>query len=176
MGKLHYVRRAYKARSKVEAKARKAAGIKPGDEFWWWKTRHKSNGSISGVKHYSKVKPRESQLTASAYKRAYWLACERIEDQRAAEWNTGLYIDLGALTSFIAKFNELRDAQLDGLFRIPNSLRDSRTHETMQKRADQCAHVISLIRDVIDEIESGSSTQSVSDILSSLVAAIPSPE
>jgi len=176
MSTLHHVLRAKKVRSKVEAKARKLAGINPGDEYWWWKTRRKSKGSISGVKHYSKVKPRESQLTTSTYKRAYWLIIEKLYDLVGDVEYLERELVTVSLKCRVDEFDDLITEQYEGLESIPDSLSSSPTAEKMRVRILACRDVRDLINIAISDIGSLSSSKSISDILSSLIAAIPSPE
>lgn len=64
MARLHSVKKA--------RKANKTAGIKKGDSYFWWKFRF-------GGKHFSKTRPRRSQLTQSAF----YAAMYDIEDDYA---------------------------------------------------------------------------------------------
>lgn len=56
MARLNFVKKA--------RKANKAAGIKKGDSYYWWKFR---TGGRGGIKRISKTRPRRSALTQSEF-------------------------------------------------------------------------------------------------------------
>lgn len=60
MPRVHRVERARKSTNRYENEKRKAAGIKPGDSYYWWEFK-------TGGKVYSKTRPTRQQLTRSEF-------------------------------------------------------------------------------------------------------------
>lgn len=121
MPKVHFVKKA--------RKAHKAGGIAKGESYYWWKFMV---GGRGGPKHYSKVPPRQSQLTQSEFLSALYAIQEEIEDLEADD-------GLGAAVEDIAnRLRELGSEQEEKKNNLPDSLQDGSSGELLQERADAC--------------------------------------
>jgi hypothetical protein len=115
------------ARATFVKKARRAvpdAGIAVGDSYYWWKFRH-------GGKHYSKERPKRSQLTQSDfYSRMYDLEDDVIGSAEANDSLPGVRDDV------VSQLEEIRDECEEKRDNMPEQLQDSDTGTMLQERYD----------------------------------------
>lgn len=123
-------------------KARKDNPVcKKGGSYYWWKFRY-------GGKHYSLTRPRQSQLTQSAYFSTVYAMQEGIEDA-----SVDCFDDFETLKDDItSQVDELRDETQSSLDNMPESLTYSPTGELLQERIDALEGIESEI-DCIEEYE-----------------------
>lgn len=129
-------------------KARKdqPGGIKAGESYYWWKFRF-------GGKHYSKIRPRPSQLTQSEFLSAAYALQEQIEmDMNIDPGNLQAVVD--ELRSVADEVRTLGQEQEDKIGNMPDSLQDSETAQMMQGRAEACEEVAEELESAASEIES----------------------
>lgn len=132
MARAHFVKRA-----RTPDKARKAAGIKKGDSYWWWAFMV---GGRGGPKHYSLKPPKPSQLTQSEFLGAF-LALE--EDIGALVADDGLG---DAVSEIAGRYHELGDEQEEKKNNMPDGLQDGDTGNMLEERANKC-------NEIADELE-----------------------
>lgn len=127
MPRLHFVK-----------KARKDTPVcKAGESYYWWATRMK--GSRSGTKHYSKEKPKASQLITSEYLRAVAELQEEADNS-----SSPCFDDLeSARDEWRDKVQELLDAQQEKLDNMPEGLQQGDSGQLIQERIDSCEGVVS---------------------------------
>lgn len=116
------------ARANFVAKARKdipGTDIKKGDSYYWWKFRH-------GGKHYSKTRPRPSQLTQSDFYSQVYGMQEEIEDVEA---NDGLPDFVEDIAS---RLEDLASECEDKVQNMPEGLQQGSTAELLTERAEAC--------------------------------------
>ena len=98
---------------------------KKGESYYWWKFRY-------GGKRYSLTRPRQSQLTQSAYFSALYSMQETVEDTEVNDND-----DFTTLRDEIAsELDNLRDETQGSLDNMPESLTYSPTGELLQERVD----------------------------------------
>jgi hypothetical protein len=117
------------ARAHFVKKARKnnkAQGIKKGDSYWWWKFRR------DNTKHYSKEKPKPSQLTQSEFLSRVFSIQEGIAELKA---DPGLE---GEVESIVEELRDLATEQEEKRENMPEQLQDSETGELLSERAEAC--------------------------------------
>lgn len=139
MARVHYVKKARKARPDI--------GVKVGDPYYWWKTRTTVGKSYVSQMHYSKDKPKPSQLTRSEY-------MGQLMDLEAQGFDRGSRDD--AVASFNSMAEEVRalgEEQADKLSNMPDGLQQSETGELLQARADKCEEIASALEDAANELE-----------------------
>lgn len=171
MAKVHHVKRAYKNYMRH--------GIRRGSEYWWWSSRRKTSGGIVSTKHFSKVPPKQSQLTASSYKRAYWLLVEQLDkDVSNSLGNIGAASEV--LSVAADHFASLMHEQRDKLDNMPQHLQQSPSAELLRSRFEQCQSVVDSLTDNsrrIDELDVLDCTpEEVMGRLSDAMSEIPQPE
>ncbi len=142
MPRVHFVKKA--------RKADKAAGIKKGDSYFWWKFRY-------GGMRKSKVRPRSSQLTQSEYLSTMYAAQETIEDALSdltTAWDDdgadreALREELAGVCESVRDDVESAGSDCDEkLNNMPDSLQQGSTGELLQQRVDACE----TMRDSLDE-------------------------
>jgi len=123
-------------------KARKDNPVcKKGESYFWWKFRY-------GGKRYSLTRPRQSQLTQSAYFGTIYGMQEGIEDA-----SVDCVEDFETLKDDITgQVDELRDETQGSLDNMPESLTYSPTGELLQERIDALEGIESEI-DCIEEFD-----------------------
>ncbi len=117
---------------------------KKGESYYWWKFRY-------GGKRYSKTRPRQSQLTQSAYFGSLYSMQEQIEDYEVNDND-----DFTSLRDEItSELDNLRDETQGSLDNMPESLTYSPTGELLQERVDALENAQSEIEsmDEFDEEE-----------------------
>lgn len=139
MARAHFVKKA--------RKANKAAGIKKGDSYWWWAFMV---GGRGGPKHYSKTRPRPSQLTQSSFLSGILAAQEAIEDLPVDDIDA-IVDGLEGIKGDVEGLGDECDSSLQNM---PEGLQQGPTGELLQSRVDACQEVCSSIDDAISEIES----------------------
>lgn len=98
---------------------------KKGESYFWWKFRY-------GGKRYSLTRPRQSQLTQSAYFGTLYAALENIED-----WTGESYEDFESLVEEVrGELENLSEETQSSLDNMPDSLQYSPTGELLQERVD----------------------------------------
>jgi hypothetical protein len=114
---------------------------KKGESYYWWKFRY-------GGKRFSLTRPRQSQLTRSAYFGTVYGMQEGIED--CAVDNVD---DFESLKDDItSQVDDLRDETQGSLDNMPDSLQYSPTGELLQERIDALEGIESEI-DCIEEFD-----------------------
>lgn len=114
---------------------------KKGESYYWWKFRY-------GGKRYSLTRPRQSQLTQSAYYGTIYSIQEMIED-----WSGDDSLSFEGLVEDVRDaVTELRDETQDSLYNMPDQLQYSPTGELLQERIDALDNVECEL-DCIDEFE-----------------------
>lgn len=142
---------------KKARKDNKAAGIKKGQEYWYWS--HQVGGRF--VKTIFKTQPTRSQTTSSEfYSEAYGL-----EDQLSAlidtlrgEKATEVYSspdDLaGDVESLAGEIRSLGEAQDEKRSNMPEGLQESETGSLLEERAGNCETLASDLESASQEIQS----------------------
>jgi hypothetical protein len=127
MPKVHYVK-----------KARKDNPIaKKGESYYWWKFAF-------GPRHFSKTRPKASQLTQSNYLSQIYAIQESISVDRFAQFDT-ISSDI---EDIIANLQELYEECEESLYSMPEHLQDtSNSGLLLQERIDA-------LDDTINELES----------------------
>jgi len=114
---------------------------KKGESYFWWKFRY-------GGKRYSLTRPRQSQLTQSAYFSTVYGMQEGIEDCEVNDAD-----DFESLKDDItSQVDDLRDETQGSLDNMPESLTYSPTGELLQERIDALEGIESEI-DCIEEFQ-----------------------
>lgn len=138
MASLHFVKKA--------RKPNKAAGIKKGDSYWWWKFRF-------GAKQCSKDKPRRSVLTQSNFYATLWDTeddlIQAFDDFRNGdEDDTSSLKD--ALEEAASAIESLGEEQSSSRDNMPDHLQDVGTGELLGNRAEACEELAQALRDLAD--------------------------
>ena len=101
----------------VKAAQKDNSAVKKGESYYWWKFRF-------GGKHYSKTRPKSSQLTQSAFLGTVYAIVESIEDTEPSSFKNG-----SDMQSFIESTKDdiasLRDETQDSLDNMPEHLQES---------------------------------------------------
>lgn len=127
--------------------------IKKGEMYYWWKFMV---GGRGGPKHYSKTRPRASQLTQSEFLGQLY----DIQDDIAA-----LAADDGlgdAVSEIAGRLQELADEQEEKKGNLPDSLQEAPSGELLQERTDACrsaADELEALTFDIDDKEEGESAE-----------------
>lgn len=114
---------------KKARKDNKAAGIKKGDSYWWWKL------SIRHPRQISKTQPRGSQLTGSEYESQALQIQEALEDTLAAENLTADDVT-NAIDEAKSSIQDLASETEEKLQNMPEGLQQGPTGELLQERVD----------------------------------------
>lgn len=131
MPRVHFVQKARKDNP----------AVKKGESYFWWKFRY-------GGKRYSATRPRQSQLTQSAYFGQLYSLQEMIEDYEVNDND-----DFTSLRDEVAsELDNLRDETQGSLDNMPESLTYSPTGELLQERVDACENAQSEVEN-IDEFD-----------------------
>jgi hypothetical protein len=110
---------------KAAAKDYPQHGIKKGDSYYWWKFRY-------GGKHFSKLPPKQSQLTQSAYLSQAYAIDEAVGELSASS-------DLaGEIESIVSDLESLADECESNRSNMPDALQDSETGTLLEERAQAC--------------------------------------
>lgn len=125
-------------------KARKDNPVaKKGESYYWWKFRY-------GGKHYSKTRPKPSQLTQSPYLGMVRGLMEQIDDFKPEDAS-----DLESLRDEIAgELESLRDETQDNLDNMPEGLQEGDTGQMLQERIDACENAASELQNMDFNFES----------------------
>lgn len=146
MARAHYVKKARKAVP--------SAGIKVGDEYWWWKFRR-------GGKRYSKTRPKASQLiNADKPSRAM----EQSEALQDLAGTIDTHVDIESIRSELSNIaesiREIAQEYRDSKENMPENLQSSPTAELCEENADnldswadEVEEALSGVNDEPDEIE-----------------------
>ncbi len=119
-------------------------GIKKGESYYWWKFRF-------GGKHFSKTRPRPSQLTQSDYLSTAYALQEQIED---LQYGPDIIEDVpGDLRNVADELRTLGSDQEDKINNMPDSLQDSEVAERLRSRAEACESIAGELESAADEIE-----------------------
>lgn len=110
---------------KAAAKDYPTQGIAKGESYYWWKFKN-------GSKQYSKVAPRASQLTQSAYYAAAYEIQESIENLSADD---SLPSDVADIVSTL---RDLAEEQDDKFNNMPDSLQQGEIGQLLEQRRDSC--------------------------------------
>lgn len=115
---------------------------KKGESYYWWKFRY-------GGKRYSKTRPRQSQLTQSAYFGTVYSLQEEVEDAPVLE-----AADIESLRDSIqSQVEDLSQESQDSLDNMPDQLQYSPTGELLQERVDACDYAVSDLENIEVEFE-----------------------
>lgn len=130
MTRLHFVKKA--------RKNYRDHGIKRGDSYYWWKFAR-------SIKQYSKDRPKQSQLTRSAF----WSAFYSIEEEFSSTPT-----NMEDLESFVNQIKDrlenLRDETQEKFDNMPQGLQDGDTGQQLAARVDACDELINEI-DGVDQ-------------------------
>ena len=142
MTRLHFVK-----------KARKDNPVaKKGESYYWWKFAF-------GRKQFSKDRPRNSQLTQSAYKAAIYDMMDRV-DEFSFEFvsppesidelteQVGSFVD-----ELISDLEQLRDEQEEARDAMPEALQYAPTGELLQERYDALDNLTTEIDQAVTDVE-----------------------
>lgn len=131
MTRLHHVKKA--------RKTYRGTSIKKGDSYFWWKFRR-------GIKHRSKIQPRPSQLTQSAFWSSYLASMEGFEDS-VGKASSG--DDLReAVSSLVEALEEIKTETEEKKENMPEPLQQGETGELLQERIDGLEELISELQGV----------------------------
>ncbi len=119
------------ARANFVKKARKDnPAVKKGESYYWWKFRF-------GSKHYSKTRPKQSQLTQSDFLSQVYEIDERIEGMTIEDdFESEIEEIKSELENLQSECEEKRD-------NMPEQLQDAPTGELLQGRYDSIDEMIS---------------------------------
>ena len=115
--------------------------VKQGESYYWWKFRF-------GGKRMSKTRPRQSQLTQSAYFGTLYGLMESIEDTEIEAGEESSVTDLAV--DIVGQLEELRDETQESRDNMPEALQDAPTGELLQERVDALESAISEIESIED--------------------------
>lgn len=127
MPMVHYVKKA--------RKANKAAGIKKGDSYYWWKFRY-------GGKQVSKTHPKQSQLTQSEYLSSMYSIQEGVESISGSIQDA-----IDELRSAKENVEEVMQNCEEKADNLENAL------ETLRERIDYCASLLDGLEEAADNLE-----------------------
>lgn len=109
----------------VEKARKDNPAVKKGESYYWWKFRY-------GGKRYSRTRPRQSQLTQSAYFGTLYQIAEFVSDSNPEDWD-----DFETMKDdVVSQITDLRDETQSSLDNMPDSLQYSPTGELLQERID----------------------------------------
>lgn len=145
MPRVHHVKKARKAKPKH--------GIKVGDSYFWWKTRMK--GMKAGTMHYSKTRPRPSQLTMSEYFGTAYAIQENIEDAcENVETKEDVQMLAETFRESAEQVRELGEQQEEKFNNMPEGLQQGDTGQLLEQRSQQCQTVADELEAAGDSLES----------------------
>ena len=114
---------------------------KKGESYWWWKFRY---GGI----HYSKERPRQSQLENSPFLSGIRALEERLEDLSL----DGTERDADGIQSevedIISEIRSLGDECQEKLDNMPEGLQQGSSGELLQERVDECESMASELESI----------------------------
>ena len=156
MARLHFVKKA--------RKADKAAGIKKGDSYYWWKFMV---GGRGGVKRKSKVKPRRSSLTQSEFLAAMYDAEDDLAVVLAAFESDGDFEELAtaceSASEMVRQTGEDCQSKYDNM---PDGLQQGDTGQLLEQRvqqadeiADELENAATNIRDAMPDTDASKEEQ-----------------
>ncbi len=147
------------ARAIFVKKARKDNPVvKAGESYYWWKFKF-------GGKHYSKERPRASQLTQSDFLSQVYEIGEEIEDLNTEEIKTVENLQ-DIRDDLSSRLNDLASEQYDNQSNMPESLQYSSTGELLESRAEACEEMANELDNI--EIMEGHSDSIVEDLISEM--------
>ncbi len=141
MPKVFFVRRAQKTRRKH--------GVKRGQPYYWWWLR--PPGKFRGVKCYSPMPPKRSQLTLNPHKRAYWLIVEEVEHYCSLSPD-GLPGIVEGVTDCLQRLAEFIDGHKNRMASMPVSLRESRIVDGMRRSLEEYESFCDILADGLKAI------------------------
>lgn len=126
------------ARAHFVKQARKDNPVaKKGESYWWWSFRF-------GGKHYSRTKPKPSQLTQSEFLGTLLSIQEEIEAISVTDLD-----ELEALAEeFADQLEQLGEEQNDKRDNMPEQLQDSDTGQMLESRYESCQEMADEIRNI----------------------------
>ena len=113
--------------------------VKQGESYYWWKFRF-------GGKRMSKTRPRQSQLTQSAYFSTLYGLAEHIEDYEIVPGEESVVEELR--DDIVSQLEELRDETQESRDNMPEALQDAPTGELLGERVDGLESAISEIEGI----------------------------
>ena len=127
--------------------------IAKGESYFWWQFKN-------GGKNFSKTRPKNSQLTQSAYLSQLYSIQERIEDISAEDAS-----DLESIVDELkSELEALKEETEEAKERMPDSLQDSPTGELLQERIDNLENAISEIESIDLEYEEPDEDELMDDL------------
>lgn len=109
--------------------------IAKGESYYWW-------AFLKGGKHFSKTKPKRSQLTQSDYLSQIYDFEDDIDHLSASDFS-----DASELEAWVddlkSSLEELRDQQEESKSNMPESLQESPTGELLQERYETLENAVS---------------------------------
>ncbi len=115
-------------------------GITKGQTYFDWTMK---TGPRSSLNRKSLTRPRQSQLTMSAFLSGYYGIMESVEDATTLE-------DLGSIAEDLRNLGEEEASKRENM---PESLQDSPTGEILNARAESCSTVADEIDGLIENYE-----------------------
>lgn len=135
--RLHYVKSA--------RKADKAAGIKVGDAYYWWKFRR-------GGKYKSKTRPPRSRLTRSSFLATMYDAEDAVA-KAAGDAKEGELEDLAsALEDAAGDVRQAGEDAQSSFDNMPEGLQQGDTGQLLEQRVDWCNTLADEIDNAAEEV------------------------
>lgn len=134
------------ARAIFVKKARKDNSVvKKGESYYWWKFRF-------GGKHYSKERPRRSQLTQSGFLSQMYDIEDGIGEQNFTEMDSDAI--QSTIDEFVSDIQCLLDECQESFDNMPEQLQESSSSgETLQMRIDGLEQAISDLENIDTDFE-----------------------
>lgn len=143
MPRVHFVK---KARKDV-----KNSDIKKGESYFWWKFNY-------GAKHVSRTKPKQSQLTQSAFLSQIYDIQDRIEGMATdSDFET-------EISDIVSELENLRDECEDKRSNMPDQLQDSGSGEILQNRVDSVQEMIDELEGIDKDVEEPNEEEAKDDV------------
>lgn len=122
MARLHFVK-----------KARKDNPVcKQGESYWWWAFMV---GGRGGPKHYSKDRPKASQLTQSEFLGAMMDIADELSTLSADDSLESMVEDI------VGRIRELGEEQKSKFDNMPESFQQGDTGQLLESRAEKCEEI-----------------------------------
>lgn len=127
--------------------------IAKGESYYWWAFKN-------GGKHFSKERPRQSQLTQSNYLSQLYSIQERIEDIQVEEAG-----DIeGIVDELKSDLESLKEETEGSLENMPDSLQSSPTGELLQERIDALDNAISELEGIEIQYEEPEESEIIEEL------------
>jgi len=111
--------------------------IAKGESYWWWQFKN-------GGKHFSKIRPKNSQLTQSNYLSQLY-AIQESMDESQAETDEDLQAFVEDIKEQLESLKEETEGSLENM---PESLQQGPTGELLQERIDALDNAINELENI----------------------------